>query len=643
MLDKTLEQQVLEIVNTLSKDFKIEFAGKISQITALSKRIPLTRAIEQLVIRDLDQLSKRHKEALDIPAQSKTKSDQIAELIEKFKKEKLHLAGTIQDELLGYAESILGSLVDSEYGQSLIFELQRRLSIEPFSFSSLLELVHKLDANKTGVSKESLLYFIDIVSGNFEYYEYDKWVKITSQDLKEVRTQAAILLRSVVKEVQKLVPELSDVAIKSYHAEMQAIKSDKKWLPQKFVERRNQEARDTEIARKSIFDTLQYYFLDALKAQRDFKSTNNKKKRRECGGAIIRNISNLKLIMQQNQSHMTELLRHYIFRERIINLLTSLTMDAEELVQIVLNLTRQLLQTENEIHTKQNILHSIRLIPNAVGYLHKDDYTAEEILFLSKVVSEHIPIPELLVMKKKDLELCAGSDDKIVLLSKFKTPEDRAFLLGCYRSKDEKLDTILLPEVMSYIKRDFITTSQIKKWNAAKMINIIALLLRVKTPDANDSERLSKLYDQSREAFNRLAANSSLEALGNGYCSVTEAIANNSESRHDVLFSNNSLKGYRLGLFTFQKLVNCSTEDIKLLTHSNAQAAIRKGGARFETLLRILKNDRPQFFFLTSADAKQKYENGICFEQRLEEYGGQIKKRVPIYYQNNRANVGISV
>ncbi len=643
MLDKSLELKVLEMVNTFSEGFRKEFAGKITQITALSKRIPLTQTVEQLVLKDLDQLSKRHSETLEIPAQSMTRSDQLIELIEKFKKEKLHLAETIQHDLLGYAESILGTLLDSEYGQCILFELRHRLTAVPSNFINLLELVEKLDVKKAGVSKESLLYFIDIVSGNFEYYEYDKWVKLTSQDLRDVRTQAAILLRSVVKETQKLISELDNSLVERYKDNLAFVKVNSKWIPQKFVERRDQEARDAEIARASTFDTMQYYFLETMKAKRVLDGANNKRKKREAHGAMIRNVSNLKQIMVQHKEHLMILLNDFYFRHKILTSLNSIRPHSNELMQIFLSHLREFLSFENDSSLRDSIYVSVRQIPNVVSYLYKGQYSAEEVLFLSRVLSESLSIPEIQVMKKKDLELYAGNSRKIILLTKFKNPEDRAFLFDCYRAKNEKLDALLLPSVIDCIERNIIVPSQVKLWNSVKIRNIASLLTIVKNQYVGDSERLSRLYDQSRDNFNQVAAHGSLEALERGYSTVAENIAINVDARREVLFSNNALKGYRVQLFKLTDLAQLNIQDIKLLTHSNSLAAMQIGGVKFENLFRILRSDKDMFMYLTSESAKYAYVHKTTFEQRMQQYKIKQKSGHPTCNKRREGYAGIAI
>jgi hypothetical protein len=641
-VDENVVKIVAERIALFPLEFQELYKAKLNNVKTLSQRKMITDPIHNLIFKELDALDKRLLE-FNKPKE-KTKSEKVSELIEATGKENELLNAAMKDEVLKFADDIVASLVDTEYGCLVLKELANIINANAVEFPVIEDFLCKLDRAQLSVDKESLLLFMDMCANNFEYFDYSSWSKITSDSLNDVRNNVSELLKKIMCDATGLITEgMEERDCAEFQRKLVIQTGDSTWLPAKIVDKNQQVDLDRKLALQSFRETF-YYYSSAIERDLPKRLTADESKKELLNGAIIRNLNSVKQIVLNNPDQIKTLLSSYYDRTHILSMLMQAAPNSNEVMQIVLGQLREIVETSLNTRRVLGVMDSIRLVPMAVAYLHKPEYSNGELLFLRKVARGFFSLEELRVMSCSTLCEFAGYDFKIKILQHFSGPSDKMFLQNLYSEDRSKFSVIMSSEVLGCLANRTLSVGNLKSWDANKIKSITYMMSNIPALKSTDVGLLSELYNNSPAKFNKLYEGNVKEALIGGYCTLKEFNSINSDQRCDALFHNNVLKGHRLGLIRFKDLNQLHINDIRLLTHFNSIAAMQYGDVTFEKLFTTLRNNRNKFFYLINDESIVDYRHGVSFEVKSTAFHSSTKRSFQGQHElRKRSNVSQSL
>jgi hypothetical protein len=620
---KSVGEIVAERIALFPLEFQELYKAKLSNIKVLSQRKVISKPIHELIFKDLDVLDRNLLE-FNQPKE-KTKSEKVSELIDAAGKGNEVLNTAMKDEVLKFSDDIIASLVDTEYGRLVLKEFANIINANIVEFAVIENFLCKLDKAKLNVDKEALLLFMDMCVNNFEYFDYRSWSKITSDSLNDVKSNVSALLKKIICDAIELIGGMEEKDLEEFRRNVVARTDDRTWLPVKIVVKKQQLDLDINLALQGVRETF-YYYLSALERDGLKLSVDDEVQNELLVGSIIRNVNSAKQIILNHPDQIKALLSSYYDRNHIISILMRVVPHSNEAIQIILGKLREIVENSPNNSLVLGIMDSVRAIPMAVAYLHKTQYTDRELLFLQRVVGGFFSLEALRAMDCNMLCEFAGYDFKIKILQHFNSSDDKIFLKNLYSADYEKFSVIMSREVLTCLASNAISVDNLKNWDVNKIKNISSVMSNISNLKPTDVALLSDLYDNSPKKFNKLHNENVKEALIGRYCTIREFIAISSDQRFDVLFSNNALKGHRLGVIKFKDLNQLHINDMRLLTHFNSVAAMQYGDVTFEKLFSTLRTDRNKFFYLTNDESIMDYRHGVSFEVKSTAFRSSIKR-----------------
>ncbi len=612
--------EVQKFISSLPENVKNQYNAKVRNLENLSKRTPITEPVQELITREIAAFKRIVAEYHDKATSSTAlgQSDDFSNYLGAIDPAKYRLNDTVFNEVREYADNILSTLMDSKFGKLIVIKIGN-IMLRTNDFSDKIRFIGKVEESELGLSKESLLYFIDIAACNFEYFDYSKWAKVSDQELEHLRIEASKLSLDILYKAKSFCGEITRSEFDKFNKKLSKNKAAMKWLPPKRVERLAQEAGDLEIARDSIYDTLCYYLDQIKKTQHKIRSDAQIVDLDQLNRTIIYSVTQIKMIMLNNPEHMMGILQDSSDDFKyILSSLYSMLPDADELIPIFIRLTAKVIAQEQNSFVKQAMMSCLRSFNNISRFFPREN--EEDLLFLSKFMHEFFLPFELKNIKPQLLEYFSQNTLVIKMLPFFKDRSYRDIIINLYNTDQTKLKSIFDRQTFVCLSTNRVSVGILLEWPSHKIKSIVPILATIKKPQGNDVYKLSRLFNENQEDFQVKLNSTVIEALQCGYCTLSEALSVNNEARRAVIFSNRVMKACRLECLKIPDLLLLNINDLRKLTSHNAILAMEKGGANFQELFKLLRDDPEKFKFITSADSGMKYVEGKSFADQCQRY-----------------------